>query len=70
MKLPAVLRILSVQIIAKLVRLVALAVSLYMTSGTVVASKLFAGILTSVPGVILQLVLVSFLIMKKESQHE
>ena len=69
-KLPAVLRILSVQVIAKLVRLAVLAVSLYMTSGTVVASKLFAGILTSVPGVILQLVLVTFLIMKKEAQHE
>ena len=69
-KLPAVLRVLSVQLMAKAVRLVAVAISLYATNGTVVASKLFAGILTSVPGIILQLVLVTFLIMKKEAQHE
>lgn len=69
-KLPAVLRVLSVQVIAKLVRLAAFAVSLYITNGTVVSSVLFAGVFTSVPGIILQLALVTFLIMKKEAQHE
>ena len=65
-KLPAVLRVLSVQVIAKLVRLAVFAISLYVTSGTVSASALFAGVLTSVPGVLLQLALVSLLIVKKE----
>ena len=69
-KLPAVLRVLSVQVIAKLVRLAVFAISLYMTNGTVTASALFAGVLVSVPGIVLQLVLVSFLIVKKEKQHE
>ena len=69
-KLPAVLRVLSVQVMAKAVRLVAFAISLYTANGTVVASTLFAGVFTSVPGIILQLILVTFLIMKKETRHE
>ncbi len=69
-KLPAILRVLSVQVIAKAVRLVVLAISLYAANGTVATSALFAGIFTSIPGVILQLALVTFLIMKKEARHE
>ena len=69
-KLPAIVRVLAVQVGAKLVRLAAFAISLYAASGTVSMSVLFAGILTSVPGVALQLVLVTFLIIKKEKAHE
>ena len=69
-KLPAIFRVLAVQVGAKLVRLAAFAISLYAASGTVSMSALFAGILTSVPGVALQLVLVTFLIIKKEKAHE
>ena len=65
-KLPAVLRVLAVQVGAKIVRLAAFAISLYAANGALSASALFAGILTSVPGVILQLVIVTFLIVKKE----
>ena len=69
-KLPAVLRVLLVQVIAKLARIVAFAISLYITNGAVSANALFSGILTSVSGVILQLALVTFLIVKKEKKHE
>ena len=68
--LPAPVRVLSVQIIAKLARLISYAISLYATGGAVASSVLFSGILISVPGVILQLILVSFLIMKREKSHE
>ena len=69
-KLPAVSRVLLVQVIAKLVRLSAFAISSYLTNGTVSATALFSGILTSVPGVVLQLALVTYLILKKEEQYE
>ena len=69
-KIPAVLRVLSVQVMAKVVRLAVFAISLYVANGAVPASTLFAGIFTSVPGIILQLVLVTFLIMKREAQYE
>ena len=67
-KYPAVLRVLSVQVAAKAVRLVALALSLYITSGTLSASALFAGIVASLPGIILQLAIVTPLILKKEKR--
>ena len=69
-KLPAVLRVLSVLALAKAVRLVAFAIFLYVSNGTVSAPTLFSGIFTSVPGIILQLVLVTLLIIKKESRYE
>ena len=69
-KLPVMLRVFLVQIIAKAVRLSAFAISLYATNGTVSAQALFDGILMSVPGVVLQLALVTFLVVKKEKQHE
>ena len=64
----APLRVLSVQILAKIVRLSVLAVVLCSTTGTLTASALTAGIITSVPGLILQLVVVSLVIVKKESK--
>ena len=68
-KFPAVLRVLLVQVIAKVVRLAVFAFSLYITNGAVSAAALFNGILISVPGVILQLALVTLLILKKEKQQ-
>ena len=64
-KLPAPLSVFSVQLIAKAHRILALAVNLYFANGIVSASALFAGILISLPGVIIQVVLLSILIIKK-----
>ena len=62
-------RVLSVQLAAKAVRLAVLAsVQLY-SSGTVVASALFAGILTSHPGVVIQLVLLTLLLWKRDKNN-
>ena len=69
-KMHATLRILSVQVGAKAVRLLTfLTVSLAKT-GTVTLSQLFAGILTSIPGIVLQLVLLTYLLMNKEKGNE
>ena len=68
-KMPVVLRIFSVQVLAKAVRLIAFAISLYIANGTVSASALFSGVLASIPGVLLQLVLLTLLIVKKEKQN-
>ena len=68
-KLPAVLRVLFVQVIAKLVRLTAFAIFLYVSSGTVSMDVLFNGVLTSIPGVVLQLVLLTVLIVRKEKKN-
>ena len=65
-KLPAILRVLAVQALAKLVRLSAYAIALYSATGSVSASALLAGVLLSLPGVAIQLALVSYLIAKKE----
>ena len=67
-KLPAFVRVLSVQVAAKIIRLVAFAASLYLANGTVAASALFSGILISIPGVVLQLGLVTYLTIKKEKK--
>jgi hypothetical protein len=65
----APLKVLSVQFLAKIVRLSVFAVALYSTTGAVSASALTAGLLTSIPGLVLQLVVVSIVIVKKESKH-
>ena len=65
-KPPAVLRVLLVQLAAKAVRLIAFGVALYAANGTLQASALFAGVVTSVPGVVIQLLVLSYLIVKKE----
>ena len=64
-----VLRVLSVQIIAKVIRVALLASTLYFANTAITATALFAGILTSVPGVVIQLALVSYLIVKKEKER-
>ena len=65
----APLKVLAVQVMAKAVRVFVYAIALYTTTGAVSASALTAGILTSVPGLILQLVAVTLLIVKKEGKH-
>ena len=69
-KIHAALRVLSVQAIAKTSRLVVYAISLAITTGRVTAGALFSGILISIPGVIIQLALLTYLIIEKEKQHE
>lgn len=69
LKMPVILRILSVQVLAKLVRLTAFAISLYMANGAVSVAVLLSGILTSMPGVALQLVLLTVLIVRKEKRN-
>jgi hypothetical protein len=64
-KIPAVLRVLLVQLAAKAVRLIAFGVALYAANGTLQASAVFAGVVTSVPGVVIQLLVLSYLIVKK-----
>ena len=68
-KLPAVLRIFLVQVIAKMVRLAVVAISLYIANGAVSMGLLFNGVLTSIPGVVLQLVLLTILIVRKEKKN-
>ena len=68
-KMPVVLRVFSVQVLGKVVRLIVFAISLYMANGAVSASALFNGILTSIPGVVLQLVLLTILIVRKEKKN-
>ena len=58
-KMPSVLRVLSVQALAKVVRLVAFAAVMLVRSGSINATSLTAGIVTSIPGLVLQLVVVS-----------
>ena len=69
-KMHATLRILSVQVGAKIVRLLAFAIVSCIKSGTVLASQLFAGITTSIPGVVLQLVLLTYLLTNREKGNE
>ena len=57
------------QVLAKLVRLTAFVISLFSVNGTVNMSVLFSGILTSIPGVVLQLVLLTVLIVRKEKRN-
>ena len=68
-RIPAVLRVLSVQAAAKAVRVLVHTVALAITTGGVKTSVLFAGIVTSIPGLLLQLVLVSYLIIEREKKN-
>ena len=63
-RMHGVLRVLSVQVAAKAIRLLVYAIALYAARGTVAPSALFAGISASLPGVLLQIVLVGFLLGK------
>ena len=71
-KIPAVLRVLSVQVAAKGVRLVAFAVSAWIANGSFpAASDLFSGILQSIPGYCLQILVMLYLLNRKEQpSHE
>ena len=69
MRAPAVLRVFLVQVLAKVVRVGALACNIYFVgNGVITAERLFAGVAQSLPGVILQLVLVGCLL--KEMNNE
>ena len=68
-KIPATLRVLSVQALAKALRLIIFAIALYSANGAITATALFAGIVSSIPGILLQLILVSYLIIKKEKSN-
>ena len=57
--IPSVLRILAVQALAKVVRLGVFATVMLINSGSINTSSLTAGIVTSIPGLVLQLVVVS-----------
>ena len=69
-KMHASLRILSVQAGAKAVRLLTFLIVSLAKTGTVVASQLFAGIFTSIPGVVLQLVFLTYLLTNREKGNE
>ena len=69
-KMNTTLSILSVQAGAKMARLLAFTIVSIAKTGTVVASQLFAGILTSIPGVVLQLVLLTYLLTNREKGNE
>ena len=69
-KLVAPIRVLSVQVAAKIVRLVVFTIVSLVANGTVTAASLSAGILTSVPGLALQLVVVSLLIFFREKKSK
>ena len=62
-------RVLLVQLAAKVVRIATLAAVQIYVGGTVVSSALFAGILASVPGVVLQLALLTLLLWRKEKRN-
>ena len=69
-KMNTTLSIFSVQAGAKMARLLAFTIVSIAKTGTVVASQLFAGILTSIPGVVLQLVLLTYLLTNREKGNE
>ena len=68
-KLFAPLRVLSVQVIAKAVRLAVLAASLWFTTGSVSTKSLSAGIVDSIPGIVLQLLVVGFFLAYKDKKR-
>ena len=68
-QLPAMLRVFTVQVLAKAVRLISLTTVLLVSGQQVTSAALTAGILTSVPGLILQLLVVSYIIVKKDKAN-
>ena len=69
-RIHAALRVLAVQAGAKLVRLAAFAVASYSMSGGVSMQTMLAGIPESLPGILIQLALVTFLVMKREEKSD
>ena len=68
-KMPVLLKVPTVQVIAKIIRLMTLALSLYLAGATVTAQGLLDGILVSIPGVLLQIVLVGLVLFTKEKNN-
>ena len=71
-KYPSILKVLSVQVLAKIVRLGTFAFIVgLINGGAITASSLFAGIAQSLPGIALQLIVVTALLMVKgKENHE
>ena len=69
---PAILRVLSVQALAKAVRIGAfMFVTGVINGNTLTAASVFAGITQSIPGIVLQLILVTALLMvKRKESHD
>lgn len=68
--LPALVRVLFVQIGAKVLRLAIFACNMYFASeGALTASLVFGDVVRSIPGIILQLVVVTLLIKIKEKER-
>ena len=64
------LRVLSVQALAKAVRLAAFVVgTCLINGGSLTATALFAGITQSIPGLALQLIIVTALLMVKRKEN-
>lgn len=67
---PAILRVLSVQALAKAVRLVSfMIVNCLINGNALTATALFAGITQSIPGLALQLIIVTALLMVKRKEN-
>ena len=70
-ELPAVLRVLLVQVVAKAIRLAAFGCNVYFaTAGTLTAALLFGDVIRSVPGILLQLIVVTLLLKNKENDSD
>ena len=71
-KMPSVLQVLAAQGAAKVVRLSAFAVSAWIVSGSFpTASALFAGVALSIPGYLLQIAVMTYLLSRKDRDaHE
>lgn len=67
-KMPKLLRVVAAFAAAKLVRLTVYAVALLLTTGTVAPSALFAGIVLSLPGMAIQIALVTLLLVLREKK--
>ena len=69
-KIPAVLRVLSVQVIAKAVRLTTFAIAFGVMNGGVTMAAVFDGVPVSLPGVALQLVLIPLVIRMRGREND
>lgn len=68
-KMPAILRVISAVAIAKAIRLLVHAIVLLASSGAIAPSVLFAGIVTSIPGIIIQLAVVTVFVIIMEKRR-
>ena len=68
-KMDSAVRVASVQVLAKLIRTAVFAVALAVANLPVTAPVLFEGVLSSIPGIVIQLVLMTYLIEKKDKKR-